>query len=660
MMFINKKLKSKIIMITVFSIILFIPLIATSNNLGSGFSSINELGLNQSKQINLELTLPSELENFLDSIIPAQLANYSIAGATFSMVKDGSIFLEKGYGYANSADHTPVLANETMFRIGSISKTFTAIAVLQLVETGLLDLDVDINNYLSAFKIPETYEEPITLRHLLTHTAGFEKADIYTILPYAQDFEQVLAEGIPDRVRPPNIISSYSNYGFALAGYIVQEVSGKNFEQYVSDEILAPIGMNSSSFLQPLPSNLSSQMSTGYDKYNLPRYFEYISIPPAGSGSSTASDMSKFMIALLNNGSYDGNQILEKTSVDMMLSNQFLTHENLAGIGLGLYEFDLSNQRIIGHGGDTQFFHSRMMLFPELNIGVFASYNSEGGSVARTELFNEFIEEYFPYPKVDIEPLQGYKRRARRFTGFFVASRRVYSDKTLFDERDFIDVSFTITTKKGHLIVEGISGLEFVEVEPNYFIESTGEYYFEIAFIQDKRGRITHFYTNFIGPHYAFEKTHTLYFGSEYQTAMVATILILMFISLAYWGIRALVGFFKKKEKNPKIQSIARWSFLISTSLVLVTALVTPSKINNDILLVIETVKVFNGLLVFPFLYLLTVIVQIVFTFFAWTGVKNEEGKPYWKLSGRVHYSILVLLSIIMIGIFTSWQFYII
>ncbi len=446
--------------------------------------------------------------------------------------------------------------------------------------------------------------------------------------------------------------------GFALAGYIVQEVSGKDFEQYVSDEILAPLGMNSSTFLQPLPSNLNSQMSYGHDENNVPGFFEYISIPPAGSASSTASDMAKFMITLLNNCSYNGNKILENTSVEMMLSNQFLTHENLAGIGLGVYEFDVSNQRIMGHGGDTHFFHSRMMLFPELNIGIFASYNSVGGSIARTELFNEFIEEYYPFSKVDIEPLQGYKGRSRRFTGFYVSSRRIYSDKPTVAERDYIDESFTITTKNGHLIYNGFPDLEFVEIEPNYFVESTGEYYLEIAFIQDNKGRITHFYTNFIGSHYAFEKAHSLYFGSELQSGFIASVLALTFISLAYWGIKGLIGVFKKKEKNPKIQKIARWSFLVNFILAAVIAIMTTLKINKDILLEIDTVEVFNGLLVFPFLYLLTVMVLIVFTWFAWTGVKNIEEKPYWKLSGRIHYSILVLLSIIMIGIFASWHFY--
>ncbi len=189
--------------IIIFLVIFFTPSLIIPTNVVTNNPSTNEIILNLTKTINLELSTPTELESFLDSIIPEQLTNYSIAGATFSMVKDGSIFFEKGYGYANSVYKSPVVANETLFRIGSISKTFTSIAVLQLVEKGLLDLDTDINSYLSAFKIPETYEESITLRHLLTHTAGFERAVFTVIHAYGhliEPLEDLLAEGMPDRV----------------------------------------------------------------------------------------------------------------------------------------------------------------------------------------------------------------------------------------------------------------------------------------------------------------------------------------------------------------------------------------------------------------------------------------------------------------------------
>ncbi len=661
-MSIKGKLTKKICVIAVVSVFLFTS-VSTSETVISDISINNNFQLNDFKNTKQDLTSPAELEVFLDSIIPDQLENYSVAGATFSMVKDGAVFLEKGYGVADSVSETPVVSNETIFRIGSVSKLFTATAVMQLVEDGLLDLDVDVNNYLTAFQIPDTYEESITLRHLLTHTTGFEVADIQTIHASSQiltPLEELLAERIPDRVRPPGVACSYSNYGFALLGYIVQEVSGNDFEQYVDDEIFTPLKMNSSTFRQPLPGDLSSRISSGHDEYKIPRYFEYISVYPAGSVSSTASDMSNFMMALLNNGSYNGNRILEEDTVEMMLANQFHPNEHLCGMGLGFYQFDLSEERLMGHGGDTLFFHSRMMLIPELDIGVFASYNSIGGSLARTELFDAFAEEYLTKPVMNIEPIQGYKRRARKFNGFYVSSRRIYSDKTLMKEKDFLTESITITAKEGHLIVTNINGLEFVEVEPNYFVETTGEYNFELAFIENNRGEIRHFYTNFIGPFYAFERTHSLYYGSELETGIVAGLLIIMLISVGYWGVRGIKGVIKEKEKNPKIQKFARWGIFVNFILGTIIVVMTAIKLNNDILLTTEIIKSFNGLLIFPFLFLLSVISLLVFTWFAWFGIKSTKGEPYWKLSGRIHYSILVALSIVLVGIFASWQLFII
>ncbi len=661
MWFINRRNSLQKQIILVLLALFLTPYLTSSNTVIDSTFSANGIKSNLAGQTNQELTTPTELETFLDPIISAQLENYTVAGVTFSMVKDGSVFLEKGYGYANYFSQTPVVANETIFRIGSISKTFTSVAVLQLVEDELLDLDTDINDYLTAFKIPETYEESITLRHLLTHTAGFERATFPSIVSSSYSIDPlvtVLAEGIPDRVRTPGTLSAYSNYGFALAGYIVQEISGKNFETYIQDEILTPLGMNSTTFLQPLPISLSSQMSTGYSENFVPGYFEYISIPPAGSCSSTASDMTKFMMTLLNNGTFDGSRILENATVELMLSKQFTTHENLASLGLGVYEFDVSDQRIIGHGGDTRFFHSRMILLPELNIGIFASYNSVGGSIARSLLFDEIIEEYFPYPVEVIEPMEGYKNRARKFEGLYVSARRVYSDKPTVDERDYFSASFIITAEKGFLAISGIGNVRFVEVESNYFVESTGEYYLEIAFIEDNRGKITHFYTNFVGPVYAYERTHPLYFESEFKSVLTVVILILTFISLAYWGTKGLVRVYKKKEKSPQIQRMARWSFLVNLIFGTITLVITALKLNSDILLVSEMVTAFKGLLVFPFLFLISVIITIVFTWFSWTGFKNKERKPYWKLTGRIHYSVLVALSIILVGIFISWNFF--
>src|SRR6058998_692750 len=152
----------------------------------------------------------SDFETFLDALIPSQLQNRDIAGAVVSVVKDGQVLFAKGYGYADFTAKKPVLADQTLFRPGSISKLFTATAVMQLVEQGKLDLDRDVNEYLD-FAIPKTYPDPVTLRRLLTHTAGFEDTLKNLFVPSAREMRPLrdyLIAAMPARIFPPGEVPS--------------------------------------------------------------------------------------------------------------------------------------------------------------------------------------------------------------------------------------------------------------------------------------------------------------------------------------------------------------------------------------------------------------------------------------------------------------------
>src|SRR5213592_5061273 len=251
----------------------------------------------------------ADFETFLDALIPSQLRNRNIAGAVFSGVKDGQVLFQKGYGYADFEAKQPVLPDQTLFRPGSISKLFTATAVMQLVEQGKLDLDRDVNEYLD-FAIPKTYPEPVTLRRLLTHTAGFEETLKNLFVAHESDMKPLrtyLVNQMPQRIFPTGKVVSYSNYGFTVAGYIVERVSGEKFERYIDNNILKPLRMTNSSFDQPLPAQLATQMSQGYlNATKKPRDFEFVQAAPAGALSTTAADMTRFMLAFLQDGSVDG------------------------------------------------------------------------------------------------------------------------------------------------------------------------------------------------------------------------------------------------------------------------------------------------------------------------------------------------------------------
>lgn len=339
---------------------------------------------------------------FFDVALPQQLAEYQIPGAAGAVVKGGEILFAQGYGYADLAREQAVSANQTLFRTGSAAKLFTWTAVMQLVEQGKLDLHTDINTYLTGFRIPDTYPEPITLAHLLTHTAGFEEASRGAMRARPEDLEPLgdyLARHIPARVYPPGQVTAYSNYGTALAGYIVEQVSGQPYVQYVQEQIFDPLGMAHTTVAQPVPAALATHLSTGYAPANgapQPQPFEVFQIAPAGSASASASDMARFMIAHLQSGTAGDGRILQPHTAQMMQQVHFRNAPELSGVGYGFYEMRVNGRRLLTHAGDTSHFHSQLLLLPEENLGLYLVYNAANSVAARRELIQAFFDQFYP------------------------------------------------------------------------------------------------------------------------------------------------------------------------------------------------------------------------------------------------------------------------
>jgi CubicO group peptidase (beta-lactamase class C family) len=371
----------------------------------------------------------ADVEAFLDGLVPMQLGRENIAGAVVVIVKNGGIFFSKGYGYADVKARVPVSPTSTLFRPGSISKMFTWTAVMQLVEQGKINLDADVNDYLD-FKVPHSFGRPVTMRNLMTHTAGFEEAlkdvmvDRPEQLPSLQAF--VLAHQ-PKQIFTPGTVPAYSNYGADLAGYIVQRVSGLPFEEYIQKNIFHPLGISHGTYTQPLPESLKPMMSNGYELASEdPKPFEWVPPEPApdGSLSITGAEMAPFMIAHLQDGRYGETRILQQQTAEMMHTRQFAADPATNGMALGFYEENRNGHRIIGHGGDLNYFHSDMHLIPDENLGFFVSYNSlgKGELDARTALWSQFLDRYFPVT----EPKAGLavNRIADSITGNYLSSRR--------------------------------------------------------------------------------------------------------------------------------------------------------------------------------------------------------------------------------------------
>nr|WP_181918487.1 MULTISPECIES: serine hydrolase domain-containing protein [unclassified Wenzhouxiangella] len=416
------------------------------------------------------------LEAFIDGVVEPLMRNNNSPSGTVAIARDGEFIFTKGYGYKDIAAQEPVDPETTLFRPGSVSKLATWVAVMQLVEQGKLDLDTDINEYLEAVEIPATFDEPITLWHVMTHTTGFEDGGMGYLIIEDPDKALPLKEAMQryrqERVNPPGAQSAYSNYATALAGLIVANVSGQPFNEYVAEHIFEPLGMDTATFDEPLPEHLEDQVATSYG-FEAGGYkekpFEIVSsFGPAGGQSASATDMVRFAQAILNGGSLDGQQILRPETVEEMLSLQFSHDERLMGMALGWYETDYEGTRVMGHGGDTRWFHSYLGVDETHDLAFFASFSGSGGSAVRSALFPAFYGQYFPRDEAPPEPPEDFAERAGRYAGEYGFWRTNFSkiEKAL-------RMSSVVQVSPGpnNTLVVGFGGnaKQYVEVGDNLF-----------------------------------------------------------------------------------------------------------------------------------------------------------------------------------------------
>ena len=447
----------------------------------------------------------SDLEAFFDGIIPLQLERSDVAGATVLVMKDGQVLLEKGYGYSDVTKKKAVDPETTIFRLASISKLFTWIAVMQLAEQGKLNIDADVNQYLD-FQIAPAFGKPITLRNLMTHTGGFEEVlrDLIVVSPArTPNLREFLVENQPRRMYPPGEISAYSNYGVGLAGYIVQRVSGQPYEVFVDEHILQPLGMKNSSFHQPLPEPLTPLVSNGYDDSTEkpPVGFEIIDPAPAGALSTTAPDMGRLARALLNGGELDGQRILKPETLSEMWTRQFAASDKLPAMDMGFYQQWYNGLHFVGHDGDLIAFHSMFYVEPQEKLVIFLSYNSAGSAnKSRDELLRGFADRYYPSAA---EPAFQKPSAAelKAMAGTYESTRR--SDSTKMKVGDLFDyLHATADTKEGVLKLDDFKDLQghvqkWKPLGGGLWQEVAGQ---DLLFgIQDRRGRVVRLAFTFPG-----------------------------------------------------------------------------------------------------------------------------------------------------------------
>ena len=488
-----------------------------------------------------------DVEAWLDGFVPYALRNADIAGAVIVVVKDGQVLAQKGYGYADVAARTPVDPALTLFRPGSVSKLFTWTAVMQMVEQGKLDLDADVNQYLD-FEIPPRDGQAVTLRNIMTHTAGFEEQLKELMGVEGQPIKPLgehLKAWVPHRIFAPGTTPAYSNYATALAGYLVERTSGQSFDDYIDQHLFAPLGMKQATFRQPLPDHLKPHMSKGYPLASgEAQPFEIVGPAPAGSLSASGTDMARFMIAHLQKGAFESGRILQQATAEQMHGTALTILPRVQRMLLGFYEQTYNGRRIIGHGGDTNWFHSNLHLYLDDNVGVYVSMNSGGKEGAsgdiRNALFEQFTDRYLPGPTLDgkVEPATAAEH-ARLIAGTYDNSRRVESSffkllgliggiKVAANEDATISVS----------IATNLAGvpIKWREVEPFVWRDVDGE---SLLAAEVKDGRVVRFSFDGLSPFMVFDRVSPATSPAWLLPALIAGLIALALTSIA-WPVSAL------------------------------------------------------------------------------------------------------------------------
>ncbi|OEF97065.1 serine hydrolase domain-containing protein [Desulfuribacillus alkaliarsenatis] len=626
--------------------------------------------------INLDAT---DVEAFLDTVIRQQMEEHNIPNLTASVVVDGEIIFAKGYGYANYETGKPVDPERTLFRIGSSAKLFTWTAIMQLAEQGKVDLDTDVNEYLD-FEIPNHLEykgrkddvEPITIRHLMNHTPGFEDymSEVFSIsedslIPLAQH----VRDNRPARVFVPGEVSAYSNYGTALAGYIVELISGVPYAQYIEENIYRPLNMKNSTFRQPIPDELTENMSKPYRYLNgefVEGKFEFMT-EPSGSMSSSAVDMAKFMLAYLQGGQYTDASILMPETVHKMFSEQFTHHPQLDGMAHGFIKATFNGRETFHHPGGTMLYDTGLYLIPDKNIGFFISHS--GGNVPiNIEIFQGFLKRYLSAEAPAIlEPPVGMEERSRAFVGEYYQNRRSFTNVDAFLSLMFGRI-LVETDENGYLLVANSGETHrFVEIESGVYSNLQGSSSFgdfrTIAFGIDSLGK-TMLMTD--GP-MSYSKA-AWYETSGLNLLMLIAAVLFIIASLLYWVIRSIINKIRRgKTQNAEAEAEAeagahegaKWAKRVAVllgvlTLIFMLGFLVEGEIDPVYGLPAQAytpVSTFTLMLdlIVSYAIVITTLGVLVFSVISWI-------KGYWKLAGRIHYTLFALFALVLSWIFYFWN----
>ena len=591
----------------------------------------------------------ADVDAWLDGYLPYALQSGNIAGAQVSVVKDGQILTARGYGFADVAKRKPVDPDKSLFRPGSISKLVTWTAVMQQVDEGKLTLDGDVNPYLD-FKIPPFNGKPVTLRQLLTHTAGFEEAAKDLIAydaKYSMELGAFLKRYIPKRIFEPGTTPAYSNWGTALAGYIVERVSGMPFDDYLDARVFKPLGMNSSSFRQPLPARLKAEMALGYPRASgKATPFEIVVPAPAGALSATSTDMARFMIAHLEGG----RGLLSPRAWQTMHNSPLTLLPPLNRMQLGFFETNINGRKVNAHLGDTMGFHSSLHLFMAERVGIYMSFSSGGKEGAagtlRMRMFQDFADRYFPLTERDgrVDPKVA-SDHAKLMAGNWLVSRRWESN--FLKVAGFLGQAKISSDAEGHLIVSNLldaSGQprKWVEIAPYVWRDLSSHDRLAAKVVDGKPVRWS---MDFMSPFMVYDRPPAGE-NAAWLVPAVGLACIILFLTFAYWPISWLIrrkygadlgvtGTARKAYRATRIMVGAALAVMVGWFLIVSVMLEDVSKLNRSGDLMLWTAQLLGAVV-----FVGTVAVT------GWNAWLTWKSAARWT---RKLWSLLVLLSALLL-----------
>lgn len=449
----------------------------------------------------------ADVAAFVDGAVEAYRRRVGLAGVSVAVVDAQGPLLLRGYGFAGLDPERPV-DEHSLFRIGSVSKTFTYLEALKLAEAGKLKLDAPANDYLPPpLRLPEDGYAPVRVHHLMTHTAGFEDSalgHLFAATPQASlPLNDYLQRHRPARVRETGTHAVYSNYGVALLGAVLAQVEGEGFEALLERDLFQPLGMRDSGFREPLqaddprsaPAALQALRSAGFARKDGgfdTKGFEYIAqIGPAGAVSSSAADMAKYLRMLLNRGRLDGREILppgvfERLETDPLVRNA----PDATGFAHGFFRKRYGEVTSLEHGGATLYFHSNLVVLPELGFGVFVSTNTDIGRQFAAELPGLLIERYFARARTPaaVPAPADFATTAQAYAGSYLGERRNY---TTF-EKMLISSNAVISVGKDHLVLSANGDASrWLPEKSDVFRAERGPG--RLVFLRDDSGKISGF-----------------------------------------------------------------------------------------------------------------------------------------------------------------------